>query len=83
MSGNPQLVQAAIALARLAGWKLAVRNAPEDPASQRPRYRPLPPSLLRKPEKETTDATIRAIALAARVMSEADVIIIARADRAP
>ena len=84
VSGNPQLAQAAIVLARLAGWKLPVWNAPEDPACQRPRtYRPPPPSLLRKPEKETTDATIRAIALAARAMTEADVTSIARADRGP
>ena len=31
MSGNPQLAQAAILLARLAGWKLVVWNAPDDP----------------------------------------------------
>ena len=83
MSGNPQLAQAAIVLARLAGWKLAVWNAPDDPASPRPRYRPPTPSLLRKPEKEATDATIRAIALAACAMSEADITVIARADRGP
>ena len=35
------------------------------------------------PTKEATDATIRAIALAARAMSEAEVTIIARADRGP
>ena len=81
--GNPQLVQVAIVLARLAGWKLAVWNAPDDPACPRPRYRPSPPSLLRKPEKEATDATTRAIALAARAISETDVTIIVRADRAP
>ena len=69
--------------APLAGWKLAVWNDPDDPASPRPRYRPPPPSLLRKPEKEATDATIRAIALAARAMTEADITIIARADRGP
>ena len=77
------IVQAAIVLARLAGWKLAVWNDPDDPTSPRPRYRPPPPSLLRKPEKETTDATTRAIALAARAMAEADITIIARADRGP
>ena len=83
VSSNPQLVQAAIVLARLAGWKLAVWNAPDDPTSPRPRYRPPPPSLLRKPEKEATDATTRAIALAARAISETDFTIIARADRGP
>ena len=83
MSGNPQLVQAAIVLARLAGWKLAVWNAPDDPASPRPRYRPPPPSLFRKPDKGATDATARAIALAARAVPEADVTIIARVDRGP
>ena len=83
MSDNPQLVQAAIVFARLAGWRLAVWNAPDDPAFPRPRYRPPPPFLLRKPEKETTDATTRAIALATRAMSKADVNIIARVDRGP
>ena len=33
VSANPQLVQAAIVLARLAGWKLAVWNDPDDPTS--------------------------------------------------
>ena len=83
VSANPQLVQAAIALARLAGWKLVVWNDPDNPASPRPRYRPPQPSLLRKPEKEATDAMIRAIALAARAISEADITVIARADRGP
>ena len=87
MSDNPQLVQAAIVLARLAGWKLAVWNAPDDPAPPRPRYRP--PARHHRPysaspiSKETTAATTRAIALAARAMSEADATIIARADRGP
>ena len=76
-------VQTAIVLARLAGWKLAVWSAPDNPAPPRPRYRPPPPPLLRKPEKEATDATIRATALTAHAMSEADATIIARADRAP
>ena len=90
-SGNPQLAQAAIDLARLrsslvgeAGWELAVWNAPDDPTPPpRPRYRPPPPPLLRKPEKEATDATAFAIALAARAISEADVTIIARAKARP
>ena len=83
VSGNPQLVQTAIVLARLAGWKLVVWHAPDDPASPCPRYRPPPPSLLRKPEKEAIDATTRATTLAARAISETDVTIIARADRGP
>ena len=83
MSSNPQLVQAAIVFARLAGWRLAVWNAPDDPTSRRPRYRPPPPSFLRKPEKETTDATTRAIALATRAISETDITIIAPVDRGP
>ena len=83
VSGNPQLVQAAIVLARLAGWKLLVSNALDNPVSPRPRYRPPPPSLLRKPEEEATDATTRAIALATRAMSETDVTLIARVDRGP
>ena len=66
-------------LASLAGsWRCGTPQT-----TQRPRYRPPPPSLLRKPEKEATDATIRAIALAARAMSEADVTITARVDRGP
>ena len=83
VSANPQLAQAAIVLTRLAGWKLAVWNDPDDPASPRPRYRPPPPPLLRKSEKEATDATIQEIVLAARAMTEADITTIARADRGP
>ena len=83
VSANPQLVQAAIVLARLAGWKLAVWNDPDDPESPRPRYRPPPPSLLRKPEKESTDSVTRAIALAARALTEADITIVSRVDRGP